>query len=272
MGRHVMEALGMSRVVYEDGKVVEVTEPKVRKCPLFRKHRGIEELNVDTIRENMQYRADTFGICSENRQVRMGYFLSFGISEIMSMALVKGEVDAVVTAADGCGTCVLTDPEIVQGMGGRVSAIVETSPIKSVIDAIGADNVLDPETTPIDMRAGVALADEKGYRRMAVSVASAADARYLRETYGDRLLISAVHTTGISKEDAETYYQYCDIITACASKWVRELAQEHATIQAGTSVPVYGASQRGREIILQKLEELGRTEDHELKDGPEPLL
>ena len=56
MGRHVMEALGKSRVVMEDGKVIEVSEPVVKYCPLFRKHRGIEELNEDTIRENIRFR------------------------------------------------------------------------------------------------------------------------------------------------------------------------------------------------------------------------
>lgn len=272
MGRHVMETLGMTRVVFEDGKVTEVGEPKVRYCPLFHKHRGIEELTSETVRENMEFRVRAFGMCDEGRQVRMDYFLSFGISEIMSMALARGEVDAVVTAADGCGTCVLTDPGIVQGMGGRISAITETSPIAGVIEAIGPVNVLDPETTPIDMRRGVEKAVAMGYGRIAVTVACADDARFLREAYGDRLTVFAVHTTGISKEDAETYYDTCDVITACASKWIRELAPERATIQAGTSVPVYGASEKGRRIVLMKLEELGRTEDHELTSGPEPLL
>ena len=46
MGRHVMECLGKSRVVIEDGKVVEVGEPRVKSCPLFKKHRGIDELNM----------------------------------------------------------------------------------------------------------------------------------------------------------------------------------------------------------------------------------
>ena len=41
MGRHVMEALGKSRVVMEDVKVVSVSEPKVKYCPLFKKYRGI---------------------------------------------------------------------------------------------------------------------------------------------------------------------------------------------------------------------------------------
>ena len=85
----------------------------------------------------------------------MDYFLSFGISELMSLALTKGMMDAVVMAADGCGTCILTDPGIIQGLGGRISAIIETSPIDAVLDAVGRENVIDPVTVPIDTRAGV---------------------------------------------------------------------------------------------------------------------
>ena len=257
MGRHVMEALGMSRVVMEDGKVVEVTKPRVRYCPLFKKHRGIEELNEGTIRENMEFRMGAFGMCCENRDVRMDYFLSFGISELMSLALSRG---------------MMTDPGIVQGLGGRISAIMETSPIDVVLDAVGRDNVVDPVTVPIDMRAGVEKAFAMGHRRLAVTVASADDAEFLRKRYGDVVSIYAVHTTGISECDARRYYEYADVITACASKWVREVAKERATIQAGTKVPVYGTSEFGERIIRLKLEELGKEPDTVLDEDPEPLV
>lgn len=272
MGRHVMEALGKARVVMEDGKVVEVGEPLVRYCPLFKKHRGIDELNRESICANMQFRMDSFGMCTAEREVRMKNFLSFGVSELMCLALSKGYMDAVVTAADGCGTCVLTDPEIVQGMGGRISAIMETSPIERVIDAIGADNVLDPETTPIDQRRGVELALSKGYKRVAVTVARPEDAEHLRGRYGGDLLIFAVHTTGITEAEAESYFDNCDVVTSCASKYVREVGSRRATIQAGTKVPVYGATGFGRDIIMMKLEELGRTPDTTLDDDPDPLI
>ena len=67
MDRHVMEALGRTRVVIEDGKVVEVGEPRVKTCPLFKKYRGIEEFNRDTVKENIEYRIEHFGMCSANR-------------------------------------------------------------------------------------------------------------------------------------------------------------------------------------------------------------
>ena len=94
MGRHVMECLGKTRVVIEDGKVVEVGEPRVKCCPLFKKYRGIDELNKDTIKENIEYRINKFGMCTENRETRMKDFLNFGISEILSLALKEKKIDA----------------------------------------------------------------------------------------------------------------------------------------------------------------------------------
>ena len=272
MGRHVMEALGKSRIVFEDGKIVEISEPVVKYCPLFAKHRNIQELNKDTIKTNMEFRMKSFGMCCENRETKLNNFLNFGISEIMSLCLSKGFFDVVVTASDGSGTCLITDPAIVQGMGGRISAIVETSPIKKVIEDIGEDNILDPKTTPINQRLGVKKAVEKGYKKIAVTVAFADDAKFLREEYGDLVTIFAVHTTGISLEDAECYFKYADVITACASKYVREVGSKIALVQAGTKVPVYAATEFGKSIIMEKLNELGRKPDTTLDENPYPLI
>ena len=89
MARHVIEALGKTRVVVEDGKVVEVGEPMVRYCPLFAKHRGIIEITPDVVRENIEFRIKDFGMCTAHRRMRMRDFLSFGVSELLGMALSK---------------------------------------------------------------------------------------------------------------------------------------------------------------------------------------
>ena len=44
MSRHTIEALGLTRVTVEDGKVIDVSEPEVEYCPLFDHHRGIKKL------------------------------------------------------------------------------------------------------------------------------------------------------------------------------------------------------------------------------------
>jgi len=46
--RHVMEALGKTRVVVENGKVVEVGEPQTEYCPIFDKVRGIKKFTSQT--------------------------------------------------------------------------------------------------------------------------------------------------------------------------------------------------------------------------------
>ncbi len=273
-GRHVMYCLGMSRVVIENGEIVEVGEPVIKHCPLFKKYRNIDEINVDTVRENIQFRMDTFGMCCSNRETRMKNFLSFGISEILSSSLQNGLIDAAVIGSDGCGTVVITDPEIVQGLGGRISGIAETSPIQAVIDAVGSDNILDAKTTPLNQVKGAELAYNLGYKSIAVTVAFPEDALQLREKYGKNIIIIAVHTTGVSKEGASIYFDNADIITSCASKYLREESKMRDVVVAGNKVPVYGVTEKGKELVLMKLKEVNKEEwkGSPPEEPPFPLL
>ena len=273
MSRHVMEALGKSRVVIEDGQVVEVGEPVIRYCPLFKKHRGIEELNEETIRANMEYRIRSFGMCTESRKTRMRDFLNFGISEMLSLALRNKLLDAAVIAADGCGTCVLEDPEIIQGLGGRISGLCETSPLQAVISDVGAERVLDPKTALIDQFGGVSKAFAMRHSKVGVTVAFADDAVAVRDAFGDNVVIFAVHTTGTSEKDCERLFDFCDVITSCASLHIREIGKQRALLQAGTKIPIYAATEVGKEIMLAKLKELGKEPSCTLdEDGPRPLI
>jgi len=266
-----MEALGKSRVVIEDGKVVEIGEPKVKYCPLFKKYRNIDEFNENTIREHMEYRISHFGMCTEHRQTRMKDFLSFGISELLSMSLSVKMLDSAVIAADGTGTCIIDDPEIVQGMGGRISGIVETEPIDSVMDDIGRDRILDPVRAAIDQFAGVAKAFAMGYGKVGVTITNADDAELIRNAFGSNVVIFAVHTTGTSVKDSERLFDTCDVITACASEHIRNSAKRRALLQAGTKVPVYAGTELGKEIMLLKLKELGKEPSVTEDDRPSPL-
>lgn len=272
--RHVMECLGMSRVVIEDGKVVDVSEPIVKFCPLFKKYRNIDTITKEIIKKNIEFRIESFGMCSEKRDIRMHDFLSFGISEILSSSIKHGMLDAAVIAADGCGTVVVTDPEIVQGLGGRISGLCETSPIRNVIEGVGRENVLDPETASIDAVAGTKKAKDKGYKRIGTTVASMTDAAALRNTYGDDVVLFAVHTTCMSEEDASIAFDVCDIITSCASKALRVESKRRDVIVAGNKVPVYGVSEKGKELVLMRLKEVGKEPwDGSIpEEPPRPLI
>ncbi|MDO5861755.1 MAG: DUF2099 family protein [Thermoplasmata archaeon] len=270
-----MECLGMSRVTIEDGHVTDVTEPIVKRCPLFEKYRGIETIDRDAVRENIEYRIGAFGMCTERRETTMRDFLSFGVSETLSTGLRDGVLDAVVLAADGCGTCVVTDPDVVQGLGGRISGIRETEPIPAVVEAVGAENMLDPETAAIDMVAGADKAFAMGYGRIAVTTASMRDAERIRERHGDKAVIALVHTTGISEEDAREAFEMCDVITACASKHLREFAKStDGVLIAGRAVPVYGVTDIGKKLMSRRLEIAGKEpwDPTQGEDPPRPLV
>lgn len=272
--RHIVECLGMSRVVIEDGKVTVVDGPKIKFCPLFKKYRNIDEITEEVVKTNIEFRIESFGMCSPGREIRMKDFLSFGISEILSSALKHGKIDAAVIAADGCGTVIVTDPEIVQGLGGRISGLCETSPIENVINGVGRENVLYPQTAAIDMLKGVRKAKRMGYNEVAVTMVSMNDASDLREEFGDSVVIMAVHTSCMSQHDASVAFDVCDVITGCASEAVREEAKKRDVIVAGNKVPVYGVSKRGKELVMMRLDEVGKKpwDGKEPEDPPYPLI
>ena len=259
---HVWEALGKARIVVRDGKVVEVGEPQLKYCPIFDKFRGIKELTCDAIRENMQFRIDDFGMCRADRKLRMRDYLSFGVSEMMHTAMEKGIVDAAVIVCEGCGTVVIDEPEMVQGIGGRVSGLVSTTPIPALIKCVGQEKVLDPATAKIDQVAGVKKAIAMGYRNIAVSTAGAASAKALRtlekENPGVNIYIFVVHTSGLSRKDAETVYDNADIATGCASKNIREVGKEKEAYYVGESVPIFGVTERGRRFIEERIKAIGK--------------
>ena len=122
-------------------------------------------------------------------------------------------------ACDGAGTVVVTRPALVQGIGGRMSGLVRTSPYIPVMNRIEQNGgfVLDRENASIDQVAGVALAAENGFRKIAVTVASPSVAETIREIHPDTLIF-AVHVTGLTREEAETLVSSSDLVTTCASK------------------------------------------------------
>ncbi len=272
MDRHVIEALGKTKVVIENGKVTYVGSPEVEYCPLFFKHRGIVKITPEVVRENVEFRIKDFGMCAPHRKLRMKDFLSFGVSELLGMTVSKSILECAVIASDGAGTVVIDDPETIQGIGGRISGMVETSPIPEVIEGIGPARVLDSKTAKIDQVDGVAKAIDMGYRTIGVTVASAQDAALIREEYGCKVAIFAVHTSGLSRTEAEVLFDVSDIITACASQAVRERAKERSLMQVGNKVPIYAASPLGVAILEARVQQINFQKSSEEEDPPRPLI
>ncbi len=277
MSEHIVEAIGLSKVTIKDGKVVDVSEPQVDYCPLFHHHRGMEKITKEAIWENIQFRIDDFGMCTPNRKLRMKDFLSFGISEIMSTLIEENVLDCVIMVCEGCGTLIVTEADLVQGIGGRVSGLVKTEPIPELFDQVGKDNILNPETAEIDQIAGVKLAIKKGYKNIAVTIALAKDAlkiQELKKAHPDvNIYTFVVHTTNRTKEDARILFDTCDVATACASKYIREIGDKESLKTVGQSVPIYSKTEDGKKFLEMRLEKIGGEKPKkENPEIPNPLL
>lgn len=261
MDKHVIEALGRAKVTVQDGKVVDVEEPMIEYCPLFHKHRGIEKLTPDEIEKNIQFRIDDFGMCTKDRVLRLNDFLSFGISEILSTLLAEDIIDCAVMVCEGCGTVIVTESDLAQGVGGRVSGLVETSPIPELIGEFAPNHVLNEETALVDQVEGFKLAIENGYKNIAVTIAFPEDGIIIRELekeYDDvNAYLFAVHTTGLTRGQSELLFDVSDVITACANKHLRDIADEEDIFSVGSSIPIYAGSENGEEFIKLRLDKIG---------------
>jgi putative methanogenesis marker protein 8 len=254
-----MEILGKARVVVKDGKVVEVGEPQIAWCPIFEKARGIREITLEEVKKNMEFRIRDFGLFTDKRKLEMDVFVGFGASEIMMTGLNKGLLDTTVTVCDGAGTVITNNPSLVQGMGARISGLVETEPIDATINGIEERGgiVLDPSAARIDPAGGVKRAAELGYRKIAVTVVFPETAKELRDIEQEMsidLTIIGAHVTGINKEFATELVKYLDIVTTCASKHIREIVKPLA--QVGTAVPLFAITPKGKELLLERAKEV----------------
>lgn len=256
---HIMELMGKTRVVVKDGKVIEVGEPEVQWCPIFAKLRGIQKITPEEVRKNMEFRISDFGIFTDKRRLELEDFVGFGATEVMMTGLRRGLLDTTVTACDGAGTVIAGNPILVQGMGGRMSGLVETEPIEGIIKGITERGgvVLDPLTAKLDSVAGVKKAAKLGHKRIAVTVPFAETAKELRKLeaeLGLDLIVIGVHVTGISREEAQTLLENVDITTSCTSKFMRDLAKPLA--QVGTAVPLFALTQKGKELVVERAKEI----------------
>jgi putative methanogenesis marker protein 8 len=256
---NIMELLGRSRIKVEGEMVAEAGQPMINWCPLFDKVRGIKEVTAESAAANMEFRIKNHGMFSPRRRLKMDTFVGFGASESMMTGLQSEIIDAAVTVCDGAGTVITANPDLVQGMGGYISGLVESDPIPEVIEGIRQmeGHILSPKDARIDQLEGAAYAAAAGYKRFAVTVADATDAEKLRElekASGVRIMIIGVHLTGIASEEASRLLAAADIVTACASKHIRE--QVRPLVQVGTAVPLFGLTGWGKELLVERAKQV----------------
>jgi len=255
---HVMELFGKTRVVVKDGKVVEVGEPVADWCPVFHKVANVSKLTAEEAKKNMEYRIRELGMFTPERRFDYGIFVNFGASEVMMTALRHGLIDCTVTVCEGAGTVITANPELVQGMGALMSGLIETEPIREIIEGIESRGgvVIDKENARIDQVSGLTKACGLGYKNIAVSVVSPRDVKELRaieKEFKVNLVLIGAHLTGIQCKEAE-FIKEMDIITGCASRIVRDIVKP--ILQAGTSVPMFAMTQKGKELLLERAKEV----------------
>jgi len=257
---HIMELLGKTRVIVKDGKVVEIGTPEVEWCPLFAKLREVQNITPEEVKKNIESRISEFGMFTPKRKLLgLDTYVAFGASEVMMSGLRRGFLETTVTACDGAGTVIASNPALAQGIGGRMSGLIETEPIEGIINGIQklGGTVFDPSTATIDPLSGTRKAAELGYRRIAVTVADPKTAKNLRKLeteLGLDLIIIAVHVTGVSKEEAQSILENSDIVISCASKYIRELAKP--LVQVAAAIPLFALTQKGKELVIERAKDI----------------
>ena len=263
--RHVIEALGKVRVVIENGEITEVgSSLGVEYCPMFHAMHGVKELNEEFIRKNISFRIKDFGMCTPERIIEMDDTITVGISEILKTNMEMGNIDCVVGACDGAGTLIMTNPRVVQGVGARVSGLVSTTPIPEVIEKLQQKDsiILNPETAELNQLEGLKLALEKGYKNIAITILPSPMVEEIRKYPIDdddvNVYIFVAHTTGTSPDDAKMLFDNADIVTACSSKAISDYADKYEPYYYGLKVPIFCASEDGRELLDNRLEMIGK--------------
>ncbi|MFA5336931.1 MAG: methanogenesis marker 8 protein [Candidatus Omnitrophota bacterium] len=253
-----------SFISISDGKVVNVTEPALRFCPLachlYKSFRKIDCSDRETLKHEIKKVIESkirdYGFFTAKRKLLSNdAAIPYGASEMLMSALKKRFLDAVVVVCDGAGTVVTDNPELVQGIGARMNSILLTSPIKAIIarlKELGCKVVF--ENGLIDQARGVQAAIANGHRKIAVTV-SGHDSdklkgiRQLELSTKSRITILVVCTTGITGEKIENIRRYADIVWSCASLEIRQKIGAVSLLQVSKQIPVFVLTQNGINLL-----------------------
>jgi putative methanogenesis marker protein 8 len=258
MSEHLLE-MAKARVRVKDGRIEVQSEPQVRSCPLRRGLYGIEEESRESVASVLQGHMQDLGMYGPERVLELRERpVSFGASEILADAIEGSMVDAAVVVCEGAGTVVASRPKVLQAIGAHMTGLVETEPIVEIQDGLEMRGclLLDRLGTMDPIR-GLEMAAAAGFRRIAVTVAGtmaneAKPLRELGEALGVHPVLLAVHTTGVSDEEALQLAESCDLVWSCASRAVREMVGKKALMQIGVSIPVFALTMEGKRLILNR--------------------
>ena len=261
-GEHEIYCCG-ARVRISEKGIEVLSEPLVEHCPLHEALYGTKHIDVEAVRKSVKTKIAGFGFCCRNRVFDAEPIVAYGASEMMRVWLEKKLVDCAVVVCEGAGTVITTNGRLVQGIGARLTGIIKTSPVREVIERIGADGgvVLDKASARIDQFEGVRRAFDVGFKRVAVSVAgfqakAISEIRDFEAAAGLDVLVFSVCNTCVGKTDVE-HIAKADVVCASASKLLRMEIGSKALLQLGVTIPVYASTEKGKRLVLAYLAEFG---------------
>ncbi|MDH5375033.1 MAG: DUF2099 family protein [Candidatus Bathyarchaeota archaeon] len=261
-GEHEIYCCG-ARVRISEKGIEVLSEPLVEHCPLHEALYGTKHIDVEAVRKSVKTKIAGFGFCCRNRDFDAEPIVAYGASEMMRVWLEKKLVDCAVVVCEGAGTVITTNGRLVQGIGARLTGIIKTSPVREVIERIGADGgvVLEKTSAQIDQLEGVRRAFDLGFKRVAVSVAgfqakAISEIRDFEAAAGLDVLVFSVCNTCVGKTDVD-HIAKADVVCASASKLLRMEIGSKALLQLGVTIPVYASTEKGKRLVLAYLTEFG---------------
>ncbi len=264
--RHIMRQAG-GEVTIENGRVVDATDPLVEWCPLHKVLYGKEITHTkEFIKEHIRFKMKKVGMFTKGRIVESANDLvPYGASEMLMCARRHDIIDCAVLACDCAGTVIATTPELIQGIGEWMGGLIETSPIREVIERIqnAGGVVVDPANAGIDQLEGIKKAFELGHKVVAVTIAGKhaglmPEFRQIEKQHNGTLIILTVCNTGVDTRKAELMARLADMVWACASKAVWDVVGPKAMLQIGVGIPVFVLSDSGKKIVEKRADTIGR--------------
>lgn len=253
-----------SVIKISDGKVINVTRPAIKHCPLASfMYKGLKNSSTHTIEKLkkeikavIEGKIAQYGFCSKSRVLWDDTVsIPYGASEIISYGLRSNIIDGSVIVCDGAGSIVTSIPQVVQGVGARMHGVIKTSAIPEVTAKLRRYGtiVLDDDGS-IDQRRGIAMAAKAGYKNIAVTISAyhGEDLKTIRALARElkiSVIILAVCTTGIKISRMIELEKYADIVWACHSGEIKKRLDKKCIRKASVSSAVYVLTGAGSDLM-----------------------
>jgi len=282
-GDHCVQCCG-AKVLINGGRVKVLSEPRIHHCPLHESLYGLKVIDREAIKKTVESKMQSYGFCCRHRSFDDAIVVPYGASEVIKTCVETELFDCAVVVCEGAGSVITSNPSLVQGIGAHLTGIIKTSPIKEIISHVEANNgfVLDPATARIDQAEAVGKAAQRGFRKVAVTVAGFQAAqisaiRKLEGKLGVEATVFSVCNTCTTRRDME-HVAKADIVTASASQIIREQLGPRALMQLGVTIPVFALTERGKTTMLAYLSKFNdkivafRTQLPYIVEGRGPTL